>query len=98
MNGKNKPLLATEFGEASPTGKAENPLYRPLDKAENPRKVVQVMRLDYVRPDFAKVVKEKPLHFSGYINIMLKKTLKKDLSTMAIWTRGQWMVVAWVES
>lgn len=97
MAEKNSVLKQLQFGTSPKSGKAENPLYKPIGKEENPKKITNGMRLVYVRGDFSQAVQGKTLHYSGFFNRILKPSLQKDLSTMAIFQRAEWLVICWVE-
>lgn len=95
---ENSILKKLEFG-STPKSRAgdSNPLYKKIPDTTSPKEVTEKMRLVFVRGDFSKAVQGKTLHYSGYFNRILKPSLQKDLSVMAIWQRGEWCVIAWVD-
>lgn len=81
--------------------------YKPIPYGTPVEDVVKDMKLIYVNPKYEKWKKEiearkllglEKVHWSGYINKFFLEDLKKDPSTMAIWKKDDWLVIAWVET
>jgi len=71
---------------------------RPIPQGEDPREIVEDMKLVYNDPNYPAKVSGKKIHWSGYIAASLKdEFIKKDPNVVAIWEKDGWMVLAWIE-